>query len=142
MKFNVYMYMMLDALLLLLILLAGFLLFCLLVMIMPIVSLLVMVTHQLTLILVLSPLGQSVRDINHPPLVEDMALCLQLLGQSLDSSSSSMFTRVIILGLFSSVLLSLSMMLLVLFVGFFVGSGEVESGWETDHHISALVKHG
>ena len=142
MKFNVYMYMMLDALLLLLILLAGFLLFCLLVMIMPVVSLLVMVTHLLTLILVLSPFGQSVGDINHPPLVEDMALCLQLLGQSLNSSSSSMFTRVIILGLFSSVLLSLSMMLLVFLVGFFVGSWEVESGWETDHHISALVKHG
>jgi hypothetical protein len=30
----------------------------------------------------------------------------------------------------------------MLFFGFFIGSREIESGREANHHISSLVKHG
>ena len=38
--------------------------------------------------------------------------------------------------------LAIWVMLFVLLVGFLLGSWEIECGRETDHHVSALVKHG
>jgi hypothetical protein len=105
-------------------------------------TLLVVIAHQFAVILVLPPLWQPIGDIDRPPLVKDMALCLQLLWQSLDSSASSVLARMIFLGFLARVFAVGSMVLLVLLLGFFVGSREVESGRETDHHVSTLVKHG
>lgn len=101
-----------------------------------------MIAHQLALVLVLSPLWQTIGNIDCPPLVEDMTLSLQLLGQSLDSTSSSMFSGMILLSLLSSVFSTGTVVLLVLLVRFFVGSREVESRGKADHHVSTLIKHG
>lgn len=102
--------------------------------------LLVVVAHQFTLIHVLSPLWQIVRNVHSPPLVKDMTLRLKRFRQTLDPSSSGVFGRVILFSLLP-VCLAVGMVLIVLLVGFFLGSWEIKGGRETDHHVSTLVKH-
>jgi uncharacterized protein YneF (UPF0154 family) len=48
----------------------------------------------------------------------------------------------VLLGLFTSVLSIFTVVLLMLLLGFFIGSREIESGRKANHHISSLVKHG
>jgi hypothetical protein len=47
------------------------------------VCLLVGTTHQITLILGLPPLWQSIRDVNDPPLIKDVVLSINFSGNPL-----------------------------------------------------------